>query len=174
MDTLPEDVLFVIIKKTTAFGAQDLVKFETAFLFYQEITRDKEVLRALPRSGLWYLTDHSPSEGKCKLMRQISHSWHGMYGVASGAQMLQWDNPNLEDIKLTLREAATHRSDSARYFDLILKVLAEEGFSMDEVLPVFRDLFEHKQLAECGRALANIGGIPSSGDTTEQVLCPQA
>lgn len=107
-------------------------------------------------------------------MCQISHSGHGMYGVASTAQMLQRDNLDLEVIKLILREIAAHRSDSARYFDLILKVLAEEGFSMDEALPVFRDLFEHKQLAECGRALANIGGIPSSGDTTEQGLCPQA
>ena len=85
MDTLPGDVLFVIIKKIAAFGAEDLIKFETAFPFYQDLNRDKVVLRALPRSCLWYLTDHSPSEGKRKLMRHISHSGHGMYGVASAA-----------------------------------------------------------------------------------------
>jgi hypothetical protein len=77
--------------------------------------------------------------------------------------MLQRDNFDLEEIKLILREAPAHRSDSARYFDLILRVLDKEGFFMDEVLPVFRDLFECKQLAECGRALANIGGIPFLG-----------
>jgi len=78
-------MLFVIIKKIMAFGAEDLIKFETAFLFYQEFTHNQAVLRALPRSCLWYLTDHSPSEGKRKLMHQISHSGHGMYSVASAA-----------------------------------------------------------------------------------------
>jgi hypothetical protein len=160
MDTLPGDVLFVIIKKVAAFGAKDLIMFEFSFPFYQDLTRDKAVLRALPHSCLWYLTDHSPSEGKRKLMRQISHSGNAMYDVASAAQMLQRDNPDLEEINLILREAAAHRSDSAKYFGLILKVLAEESFSLYKVLPVFRDLFERKQLAECGRALANIGGIP--------------
>ena len=83
MDTLLGDVLFVIIKKIAAFGAKDLIKFKTAFAFNKELTRDKVVLRALPRSCLCYLTNHSPSEGKRKLMRQISHSGHGMYGVSS-------------------------------------------------------------------------------------------
>ena len=80
--------------------------------------------------------------------------------MASATQMLQRDNPNLGEIKLILKEAVAHKSDSARYFDLILKVLAKEGFSIDEVLPIFTDLFERKQLAECGRDLANIGSIP--------------
>jgi hypothetical protein len=55
MDTLPGDVLFVILKKIAAFVAEDLIKFETAFPFYKELTRDKAVLRALPCSCLWYL-----------------------------------------------------------------------------------------------------------------------
>jgi len=93
-------------------------------------------------------------------MRQISHSGHVMFSVASAAQMLQRDNPNLEEINLILKEAVAQRSDSASYFDLILKVLGKEGFSKDEILPVLTDLFEQRRLAECGRALANIGGIP--------------
>ena len=39
-------------------------------------------------------------------------------------------------------------------------MLAEEGFSLDEVFPVFMNLFKRKQLAECRRALTNVGGIP--------------
>jgi hypothetical protein len=147
MDTLPRDMLFVIIKKIAAFGAEELIRFETVFPFNREFTRNQAVLRALPRSYLWYLTDHSPSEGKHKLMRQISHSGHGMYS-------------DLGEIKVILREAVIHRSDNSRYFDLILKVLAEEGFSIDEVFPVFMDLFKRKQLAECRRALTNVGGVP--------------
>jgi len=160
MDTLPRDVFFVIIKKIAEFLAKDLVRFETSFPFYQGFNRDKAILRELPHNCVWYLANHSLSEGKRKLMRQISHSEHVMFSVASAAQMIPRDNPNLGEIKLILKEAVPHKSGSARYFNLILKVLAKEGFSMDEVLLVFMDLFERKQLAECGRALANIGGIP--------------
>jgi len=160
MDTLPGDVLFVIIKRIAAFEAEDLFKFESAFPFYQELTHDKAVLRALPRSFLWFLSDHSPSEGKRKLMRQISHSGHGMYGIVSASQMLQLYNRNFGEIKLILKEAIACKSHSAKYFDLILKALAKGGCSIDEILPVFTNLFERKQLAEFRRALANIGRIP--------------
>jgi len=160
MDTLPRDVLLVIIKKIAEFGAEDLVRFETAFPFYHGFTRDKETLRALPHSCVWYLADHSISEGKHKLMRQISHSGHVMFSLASAAQMLQQDNADLEEIKLILKDAVAQRFYSASYFDLILKLLAKEGFSEDEILPGFMDLFERRRLAECGRDLANIGGIP--------------
>jgi len=159
MDNLPQDVFFMIIKKIAAVGAENLLWLETAFPFYQALTREKAVLRALPHSCLWYLTDHSPNEGNRKLMRQISHSGHGMYSVASAAQMLQQDNPDLGEIKIILREAVSHGSNNAKYFDLVLKVLDKDGFSMDEVLPVFMDLFHRKQLVECGRALMNVNDI---------------
>ena len=93
-------------------------------------------------------------------MCQISHNGHGMYSVASAAKILRRDNRDFREIKLILREAVIHRSNSARYFNLILKVLTEEGFSIDEVFHVFMDVFKRKQLAECRRALTNVGGIP--------------
>jgi len=160
MDNLPRDVLLMIIKKITVFEAENLLWFETAFPFYQELTREKAVLRALPRICLWYLTDHSLSERKRKLTCQISHSGHKTYNVASAAHMLQQDNPTLEKIKLILREAAAHGSDSAKYFDLMLKALVKDGFSMNDVLPVFMDLFNRKQLVGCGRAVTNVDDIP--------------
>jgi hypothetical protein len=89
------------------------------------------------------------------------------------AQMLQGDRPDLEEIKLILREATTHGSNGAKYFELMLKVLAKDGFSMDEVLPVFRDFFNRKQLAECGRAIMNTEGPPSfSGYYWSRPLLP--
>ena len=57
-------------------------------------------------------------------------------------------------------EAASHGSDGAKYFELMLKILASDGFSMKEVFLVFKDIFDRKQLANCGRALMNVDGIP--------------
>jgi len=64
--------------------------------------------------------------------------------VATAAQMLQGDHPDLKEIKLILREIAAHTSDGAKYFELILKILSSSGFSMEEIFPVFKDLFNRK------------------------------
>jgi len=94
VDLLHLQPLFVLpffktfIKRITTLGAEELIRFETAFPFYQEFTRNPAVLRALLHNCLWYLTDHFPSEGKWKLMRLISYNGHGMYSVASAAQIL--------------------------------------------------------------------------------------
>jgi len=113
MDTLPKDMLFAIIKKIAVLMAEELIRFQTAFPFYQDFTRNQAVFRALPRSCLWYLVDHSHSKGKRKLMRQISHNRHIMYSLASAAQILRRDNPDLGEIKLILKEEVIHRFDSA-------------------------------------------------------------
>ena len=65
----------------------------------------------------------------------------------------------MEEIKLILKEPASHGSDRAKYFELMLKVLTRGGFSMEEILPVFKDLFDRKQLAEYGRTLMNFDDI---------------
>ena len=119
------------------------------------------MLRALPRDCLWCIPDYLPCAGNRKFMRQFSRSGHEAYSVVLATKMLQGDRPDLEEIKLILREAVTHGSDGAKYFELMLKVLAKDGFSMDEVLRVFRDLFNRKQLAECGRAIMNAEDPPS-------------
>jgi len=130
MENLLEDILLAIIKKVTTFGHEDLLRFEMNSKYHKKLAHEGEVLRALPRNCLWYLTDHWPSEGKCKFMQQISRS-----------------------------EAASHGSDVAKYFELMLKILASDSFSMEEVFPTFKDLFDRKQLADYGRALMNVEGI---------------
>jgi len=42
----------------------------------------------------------------------------------------------------------------------MLKVLANDVFSMDEVFPIFKDLFDHQQLANYKRAILNVEGPP--------------
>jgi hypothetical protein len=93
-------------------------------------------------------------------MRQISHSSYAVYSVASAAQMLQGDQPNLDEIKLILRKAAAHGFDRAKYFELMLTVLASNGFSMEEIFSVFKDLFDRKQPGDCERTLMNVDNIP--------------
>jgi len=80
--------------------------------------------------------------------------------VATTTQMLQGDRPDLEEIRFVFREASSHGSDGAKYFELMLKILGSDGFSMEEVFPVFKDLFNRKQLVDSGRDLMNVNDIP--------------
>ena len=67
----------------------------------------------------------------------------------------------MKEIKHILQKAATHGFDRAKYFLLMLKVLTKDGFSKDEIFPVFKDLFDRQQLAHCKRAIMNVEGPPS-------------
>jgi len=93
-------------------------------------------------------------------MQRLAHSGHDVYDVETATQMLQGDHPDLEEIKLILRATAAHGSDGAKYFELMLKLLASGGFSTKEIFHVFKDLFDRKRLADYGRALMNVDGIP--------------
>jgi len=93
MESLPEDIFLIIVKKIAAFGAHDLFRFEIISTYHQKLACENAVLRALPRNCLWYLTDHWRSAGKRKFMQQISRSGHAIYIVVLAAQMLQGDHP---------------------------------------------------------------------------------
>jgi len=67
----------------------------------------------------------------------------------------------MEEINLILKKAATHGSDVAKYFLLMLKVLAKDSFLTDEVLPIFKDHFDRQQLADCKRTIMNDEVPPS-------------
>ena len=58
--------------------------------------------------------------------------------------------------------AARHGLNGAKYFLMILDVLAEGGFFVGKVFSVFIDLFVDKQLARCKRSLMNLGVHPYS------------
>jgi len=54
---------------------------------------------------------------------------------------LQQIRPDLEEIRLILAKAVNHGSQGAIYFNLMLEELSSEGFSENEVLSSFRELF---------------------------------
>jgi hypothetical protein len=81
--------------------------------------------------------------------------------VVVAAKLLHGGRPDLEEIKLILQKGAARESDGAKYFELMLKVLAKNGFIMSEVLPIFRDLFNRQRLTDCRRAIMNAEGPPS-------------
>jgi hypothetical protein len=66
----------------------------------------------------------------------------------------------MEEINCILQKTTTHGSDVAKYLLLMLKVLFKDGFSMDEVFPIFKDLFDHHQLSNCKRGIMNVEGSP--------------
>lgn len=147
MEHLPEDVMLSIFRKIPASGTKNLFRFRATSYLHCRLSNKKVVLMALPRECLCYISDHWPSAAKRKFMQQISRNGHEAYCVLIAAQLLQERCPNLEEIKLILKKAESHGSVGAKYLLLMFKVLAKDGFSMDEVLSDFKDLFERKQLA---------------------------
>lgn len=144
MERLPEDALLVIVKKVAASGTQNLLRFKATSVYHKKLANKKAVLRALPRDCLRYISDHQPRVAKRKFMQRLSHSGHEAYCVVVAANLLHGGRPDLEEIKLILKKGAARGSDGAKYFELMLKVLAKNGFLMSEVLPIFRDLFNRK------------------------------
>jgi len=140
MEQLPEDVLLTIVKKVTASGTQNLFKFKATFVLHQRLASKKVVLRALPRDCVWCLSDHRSCAKERAFMQKISYSGHATYCVVMVSQLLQRGRPNMEEIKHILQKAATHGSDGANFFLHMLKVLAKDGFSMDDIFPIFKDL----------------------------------
>lgn len=52
-----------------------------------------------------------------------------------------------------MAKAIKHGSNEAIYFNLMLEMLASEGFSENGVLSSFRNLFNRRQLANCRDAI---------------------
>ena len=63
----------------------------------------------------------------------------------------------MEEVRRVLNVAARYGSNGDKYFLMILDVLAEGGFSVGEVFPVFIDRFVDKQVARCRSSLMNFG-----------------
>lgn len=71
------------------------------------------------------------------------------------AYMLLQPRPNLENIKQFLAKGVKHKSDGAKYFEIMLKVMGNGGFPEDEVFPAFQDLFIQRQLANYKNIIMN-------------------
>lgn len=89
---------------------------------------------------------------------EVVPNWSCIHTVALATFMLQQIRPNLEEIKLILEKGMKHGSNRAKYINLILEVYASEGFSENEVISAFRDLFERRQLANCRDTILNTVG----------------
>lgn len=66
-------------------------------------------------------------------MQRLSASGHSTFCVDFATQLFQTPDPNVEEVKWVLGEAAHHGSIGAKYFLIILDVLAEGGFSVGSV-----------------------------------------
>jgi len=94
-------------------------------------------------------------------MRKLSRSGHAEYSVVLESQLFQSGCPDLKKINFILRKAAKHGSDGARYFMMMLLVLSINGTLVDDAfLIIFKDLFDHQQLANCKGAIMNVEGPP--------------
>jgi len=158
MERLIDDNLLTIVKKVATFSTRNLFRLRATFFRHQKLANNNEVLWALPRRCLLYLSDCQPCAEKCSFMQQLSCSGHAVYCVALVSQLFQQRNSELEEIKKNLHKTAIHGSDGAKYFLMMLNVLARGGFPTYEVFPIFKDLFERQQLANCKRAIINIKG----------------
>jgi len=96
--------------------------------------------------------------GKRRFVQRLSSSGHVFYSVVLVAFMLHQIRPNLDRIKRILAKAMKHGSDRATYFNLMLEVLTRDRLSDNHILPVFQDLFNRRQLANCRNAILNTAG----------------
>jgi len=158
MDDLPYHLLLPSVTKVTNSGIKNLFRFRTTSLRYRRFLSSPVVLRALPRSYLFYLFDPKPCTEKIAFMQQLSDNGHSIFCIALPSQLFQQPDTDVEEVKRVLRAVARHVSDGAKYFLMILDVLAEGGFSVGGVFSVFIDLFVHKQVARCKRSLMNLRG----------------
>jgi hypothetical protein len=158
METLPTDLLMVITKKVAAFGTQDLLNFGVISKIHHQLANKKAELRALNQDFLWYIVDPTSFLAKCRFVRRLPSSGHPSYNVAIAAFMLHQIRPNLERIKQILAKAMKHGFDGATYFNLMLEVLPADNLPDDHILPLFQDLFDCRQLANCRNVILHTAG----------------
>lgn len=141
MEKLLNDLLTTIFERVVAFGVQDHLNFIMTSRFHHQFATKKVILRALNRDCLWLSVDPLPWAAQRRFAHRLSKSGHAFYSVALATFMLHQVHANLEEIKLILAKAIKHGSDGAMYFNLMLRILANEGFSENEVLSSFQSLF---------------------------------
>jgi len=54
MDNLLDDILLPIVKRVAASGMKNLFIFRATFIHHRKLTRNYEVIRALPRSCMFF------------------------------------------------------------------------------------------------------------------------
>jgi len=98
MERLPDDTLIIIIKKVASSGVRNFFRFRATFVCLQRLAKNNEVLRALPRKCLLYISDCQPFVEKQAFIQQISRSRHTTCSVALASRLFQQRNPDLKEI----------------------------------------------------------------------------
>jgi len=156
MDNLPDHFLLPIAIRVAKSSIRNLFRFRAISLHHWKLLVQPEVLRALPRSCLFYLFDPKPCTEKIAYMQRLSANGHSTFCVALATQLFQNPDLDLEEVRRVLDVATCHGSNGAKYFLMILDVQAEGGFSVGSVFSVFIDLFVDRQLTRCRRSLMNL------------------
>jgi len=165
MDRLPNELLLVIIKKLVVFGIKDLFNFRETFRRHCYLVDKKAAFKLLPTSYLRFFVDGSPSATQVRFVQRFSYSGHASVCVVSAAHLLLRPQPDLEAIRDILAKGVKHNSDGAKYLEIILEVLAIEGFLEDRVFPSFSDLFFLQQLDNCRCIIKLVHDLhPTRGD----------
>ena len=68
MENLPDDVLLPIVRKIVASGIKNLFRFRATSVRHRKLVKNPEVIKALPRSCMFYLSDPQPCVEKCAFM----------------------------------------------------------------------------------------------------------
>jgi hypothetical protein len=158
METLPNDLLMVITKKVAAFGTQDFLNFGATSKLHHHLVHKRAAFRALNRDCRWFVVEPTSFLAKRWFVWRLSSSGHPFYSVAIIAFMLHLVHPDLTRIRQVLAKLMKHSFDGATYFNLMLEVLATNNPPDDQILPVFQDLFNRRQLANCRNAILNTTG----------------
>ncbi|RHN68256.1 hypothetical protein MtrunA17_Chr3g0111911 [Medicago truncatula] len=171
MEMLPPELQLVIAKKIAASSTRELLTFWASAKLHRRLSKNLVVLRAVSKYCLGLLLLTSPNAGQRKFMQQLTLNGHALYFVVKVAQMLDQPHPDLPRIQYVLSSAQLAGSDEAKYFLIMLKVLASEGFVRDRVLSLFHDLFTRQRLAH-RRSIISADGILFDWGQLELRLMP--
>jgi len=128
MERISDDDLLNIFKRVATTNVGRFLRFRATSSHHWRLAKTPEVLRALPRNCLSFLTDPKPCVGKQILTQRISDNGHPTFCVARAAQLFHETHFDLTEIKELLLGAKSHGSVEAEYFLMILDALASDGF----------------------------------------------
>jgi hypothetical protein len=89
MDDLADHLLLLIVSKVANSGVKKLFRFRAIFLRYWRLLDHPALLKALPRSCLFYLFDPKPCAEKIAFMQQLSDSGHSTFCITLASQLFQ-------------------------------------------------------------------------------------
>jgi len=87
MERISDDDLLNILERVVTSGVRHFLHFRGTSSRHWRLAKAHEVLRALPKNCLSFLTDPKPSVGKRILIQRISDSGHPKFCVARAAQL---------------------------------------------------------------------------------------